>query len=427
MKMKRWLAGSAIALASAGLVSLAAMQQSGSAAGAEAVPKHMITYMDWGRSDRDWGLPGVDPHQVAPWATWVMAKPRDASAVASAGMKTMFYSNPNRVAPKDAMYKDDDSMFAHDCSNQRIRILKQGSQKALTDPASPTLLAQWKAFNQQNMSAGHFDAVYDDTASSTNSLSAMPCHFDSAGWEQSHARLLSQLGIPVIFNGLGDGDLVRNGRGREATYGLSPAIALSAPSNVLGGSFEDCYVTGSPTKSQDEKTFGSYWQQTENTQLEMARRGKLFMCEEMPGNGDMGSLIDQRTYAEASLLLTFDPRTTMVHQAMQTASGVKLGPEVGLVAMDAASAAPSSIDALRTPGGAYAREYRACYVNGASVGPCAAVVNSNESGSVPFPLSGYSHTLVIKGSGVMDGGTISVSGPPPPSTLPAVTGVVAFK
>jgi len=427
MKIRRWIGGAVFALAGAVSLASLALQQSGVAAGAVPVPKHMITYMDWGRSDRDWGLPGVDPHQVAPWATWVMAKPRDASAVAAAGMKTMFYSNPNRVAPKDAMYKDDDSMFAHDCSNQRIRILKQGSQKDLTDPASPTLLAQWKAFDQQNLSGGHFDAVYDDTASSTNSLSAMPCHFDSATWEQSHARLLSQLGIQVIYNGLGDGDLARNGRGREATYGLSPAIALSAPSNVLGGSFEDCYLTGSPTKSQDQKTFGSYWQQTENTQIEMSKRGKLFMCEEMPGNGNMDGLIDQRTYAEASLLLTFDPGTTMVHQAMQTNSGVKLGPEVGLVAMDPVNAMPSSIDSLRASGGAYARAYRSCYVNGASVGPCAAVVNSDERASAPFPLSGYRRTLVIKGSGVLDGGTISLNGPPPPSTLSAVTGVVAFK
>lgn len=425
--MKRSLVIAAAALASAGLLTFSARQPGGAAAGAEAVPKHMITYMDWGRSDRDWGLPGVDPRRVAPWATWVMAKPRDASAIAAAGMKTMFYSNPNRVAPKDAMYRDDESMFAHDCSGQRIRIMKAGSGKFLTDPTSSSLLAQWKAFDEQNMSAGHFDAVYDDTASSTNSLSAMPCSFDSSAWEQSHVRLLSQLGIPVIYNGLGDGDLVRTGRGRNATYGLSPAIALSAPSNVLGGSFEDCYVTGIATKSEDEKTFGSYWQQTVDTQIEMAKRGKLFMCEEMPGDGDMGSLIDQRTYAEASLMLAFDPLSTMVHQAMQTDSGVKLGPEVGLVALDPVTPTPQSVDSLRASGGAYAREYRACYLDGSSVGPCAAVVNSDENASVPFPLAGYRHTLVIKGSGVLDGGTVSVDGPAPPSTLPAVTGVVAFK
>jgi len=356
MIMKRLFAGTAVAgLAAAGMLSLIAQQHPVAASGAEAVPKHMITYMDWGKGPREWGLPGVDAHQVAQWATWVMAKPKDASAVAAAGMKTMFYSNPNRVAPKDAMYKDDDTMFAHDCSGQRISVTKEGSGKYLTDPNSPSLLAQWKAFDQKETSEGHFDAVYDDTASSVNSLSSQPCHFDMDNWEASHTRLLTQLGMPVIYNGLGDGDLERkSGRGRDATYGLSPAIKMSDAPNVLGGSFEECYISGTPTKSQDQRTFGSYWQQTENTQIEMARRGKLFMCEEMPGGGvgggAMDGLIDQRMYGEASLMLTFDPRSAMVHQTMQTNSGVKLGPEVGLVALDPVKPMPADISELRASG-----------------------------------------------------------------------------
>ncbi len=404
-----------------------AVQYAGCAKAAGTLPRHIMTYILWGASEHQKGL-DVDPRQTAQWVSWAIAKPDDSRQLSAAGIKTMYYSNPNRIAPTEPMWADDDTMFAHDCSGQRIAVTKQGRNKFLTDPSSSSLAQDWRKFAQGIMSRGHYDAIYDDTASSTGSLSALPCHWEVHAWIQSHVKLVQSLGVPVIYNGLGDGDLPHSGKGRDASYSLSPAIGISAATNTLGGSFEDCYTSASRLLNEGGKTYGSYWEQTENTEITMASRGKIFMCEEMAPQGtQMADAIDQRTYAMASLLLTVDPNTTMVHQLFRTPSHVDVGPEVGMVPSEPTVSSPSDIGALRTGSGAYVREYRACYLNGSPVGPCAAAVNPSPDSSVRLSLSGYGHTLALSGGGVMDGGTASASGPAPPSSLGPLTGVIAIR
>lgn len=394
---------------------------------AGTLPRHIMTYILWGASEHSKGL-SVDVNRAAQWVTWVIAKPDDSRMLSAAGIKTMYYSNPNRIAPKEPMYRDDDSIFAHDCSGNRIQVMKQGRDKQLTDPTSQSLAQDWREFAQSIMSRGHYDAIYDDTAASTGSLSALPCHWEVHSWIAAHVNLVQSLGVPVIYNGLGDGDLPHSGKGAGASYDLSPAIGISAASNTLGGSFEDCYTSASRLLQENGKTYGSYWQQTENTELIMASRGKIFMCEEMAPQGtQMSDAIDQRMYAMASVLLTVDPSLTMVHQLFRTPSHVDVGPEVGLVPSDPAVSTPSDIGGLRTSTGAYVREYRACYLNGSSVGPCAAAVNPNPDSSVRLSLSGYDHTLALSGGGVMDGGTANASGSAPPSSLGPLTGIIAIR
>jgi hypothetical protein len=60
------------------------------------------------------------------------------------------------------------------------------------------------------------------------------------------------------------------------------------------------------------------------------------------------------------------------------------------------------------------------------VGSCAVVVNSDTASPHPFPYPQYTHTLVLSGNGVLDGGAAATNGPPPPVNLPASEAAIVF-
>lgn len=411
----------------AGLIAVAACNGHGGAASASgSVPTHVMTYQFFGVNSVPKGYPKIDPRTAAKWVTWAMSNAANSRGLAAAGMKVDFYTNPNRIAPKDKVASTDESEFAHDCSGKRIMVTK-GAERYLTDPGSASLLAAWKAYINEQMSAGKYDGVFEDTTASTGSLSGLPCNFNENDWITKHIGLDSAVGVPVMINGLGDGDLPHTGKKAQAQYEMSPAVKIVQNSkNVFGGAFEDCYasVRHAIVKGSG-KTAGSFWQQTENTEITIAGIHKIMVCNES-ADLDMASAIDPRTYAEASFLLTYGLDSTMIRQQFQTPSQFNLGPEVELVAMDPVASTPSTIDGLKTSTGAYGREYRSCYIAGSPVGPCAAAVNSDLSGSEGFPFHGYGHTMVLQGSGINDGGTIGTNGPAP-SALGPMTGEVAFR
>jgi hypothetical protein len=162
----------------------------------------------------------------------------------------------------------------------------------------------------------------------------------------------------------------------------------------------------------------------------MAHMQKVFLCVASAQVGPKGMKADQsidlRQYWEASFLLSYDVKSSMVRQKFENPSGFELNPETELVVLDPVVGAPNDVNGLKTSTGAYAREYRSCYIKGSPVGPCAAVVNPDKSSTVGFPFSNYHHTLVMNGGGILDGGTISTSGPAP-GDLGPMTGVVAFQ
>lgn len=399
-----------------------------STAASSGVPTHVLSYTFFGVNGVPKGEPTVDVASAAKWTTWAMSNIPMSRQLHAAGMKTIFYTNPNRVAPRDrAIYSSDESQFAHDCSGKRI-LVQKGEERYLTDPTSPAAQRSWKSFADQAMSQGQFDAIFDDTAASTGSLSGLPCNFDESKWIDEHVAFVQSLGVPVMVNALGDGDLPHQGKGPDATYSMSPILQIIArASNVMGGTFEDCYASPShPSNKGGDVTAGSYWQQTENTELAVARLGKIFVCNQRAAHKAMADAIPARTYAEASFLLTYDLKSSMIRTQFISPSWFNLGPEIELVALDPVAPTPQTIDSLRTSGGAYGREYRSCYIAGSPVGPCAAAVNPVVGGSRPFPFSGYTHTMVLQGAGILDGGTISSNGPAPGS-IASLTGVVAFK
>jgi len=79
---------------------------------------------------------------------------------------------------------------------------------------------------------------------------------------------------------------------------------------------------------------------------------------------------------------------------------------------------------MRSPSGAYVREFAACYQAGAPLGPCAAVVNASSSAESMPSLSGrYTTSLVLDDASAYTGGKANWTGSIPAS-LPPLTALV---
>jgi len=354
--------------------------------------------------------------QATPWLDFVTTDPADSAPMHAAGLTVVLYTNPNRQGPGDPMYVDNEAEFAHDCNNNRIDSLGVGQGKYLTSPDSSLLASEWSTYLQHVIDNGAwFDYVFEDKADDIDKVSAIPCNWDQPDWSTWANGLDQAITQPIVYNSLSHTS-VQNGQ-----PAVSPSMALNATTS--GGMSEDCYV-----KNDNTLRYKLSWQATELTEIDMAQAHKLFVC-----NGGMNldgaSNVMNRIYQFASYLLTYDPSTTILETQFSTYSGLTVYPESQLVAKNPLVPEPSNPASLQQSGGAFGRQYKNCYFHGNYVGPCAAVVNSNQPGrpAVFFPWgSTYHHTLAASGGGVIDGGTVDLNGPPPPTTMESGTAVIAF-
>jgi hypothetical protein len=275
------------------------------------------------------------------------------------------------------------------------------------------------------VSPSAWTAVFADDSGAPHFKGTIPCGTTVSSFTDGIYNLLSSTLRPVIFNGLS----VTAKQPEERTlYGVP---------NVIGGMREDCYggnggfgFSGDFVMTTAQHFYGAAtdeWTQAENDQLYAASQRKLFFCLSN-ATDSAASSIGARTYIYASFLLTYDAATSALFEEFSPSTGGGLGvyPETGLVPTEPLIAAPSSVSSLAV-GGVYAREYNACFYRGAYKGPCAVVVNpTNSSQAYPFG-SKYNHTLTLSGGGVLEGGTVSTSGPPPPSSLGGASALIAFQ
>lgn len=372
-----------------------------------AAPSHVLT------ADYVGGYAGtraVSWSAAASYLNWAETSVPDASAMASAGIKTIDYTDTDRIAPGDPLFSADESLFAHTCDGQRIyRDYSATTRQYLADPTSTSLTNALNGWITSQFGGGHFDALFDDDAASVYGMNAMPCNYSPSNWTQATAAEFGRINASIIFNNL-----------------TNDSLALADLPNVTGGEVEECYARSSnPTAPY---TSGDFWTQNENLELAMARKSKLFFCynnDTESSSSPQGQAI--RLYTYASFLLSYDPRTSLLWEYFATPSAFHVQPETGLVATAPLGAAPGDISGLQTAGGAYAREYAACYIAGQPTGPCAAVVNPDPNAAHAFPLTGYSRTMTMNGGGVLDGGTIAASGAAPPASLAPMSAVIAFK
>jgi hypothetical protein len=384
-----------------------------------SVPTHISTLAYLGTQD---GAHLASFSEAAPWVDWALTNLKKAAEVHAAGIHTLWYTNPNRVAPNEPtkMWADDESLFAHDCSGNRIAVKHSRLNKFLTDPTSATLRANWRRAAQTARNHG-FDAIFDDTADDpVHDLSAQPCRFDQDDWSRKNIDLVSSVGFPVIYNGLND---VKRPNG---SVGISEESRLNQATSTIGGMAEGCYITF----TRDPRQGGAEWIAIENTELLQARVHKLFICMARAKPRLTASdpdTIQYRQYAYASLMLTYDPSTTVLTEPFfDTPSTLNVMPEVKLVPTRPLKAAPSDVAALRESSGVYAREYAECYIAGSPIGPCAAVVNPDKDATHAFPFGNYHHTVALSGSGILDGGVVDPNGPPPGALAP-LSGVIATR
>ncbi|HEV3152886.1 MAG TPA: hypothetical protein VGZ02_03670 [Candidatus Baltobacteraceae bacterium] len=368
-----------------------------------AAPAHVQTADYWGGYA---GTHRVPASEAARALTWAETNPADSQTLRALGVKTILYSNPNRIEPSDTMYRDRDELFAHTCDGSRVTT---HAELRMTDPRANALLDDWKSYVQSHDEQGHYTAVFEDEAVGTAYSAQQPCGYSLQNWIAGEIQLQRRLGYPVIYNALSD----------MSGGSISPEIALNA--SAIGGMMEQCYAQSAP----DTRASGSRWEAAENTELQMARAGKYFFCY---GNDLTPAVqaIESRLYTYASFLLTYDPRTSVLWEYYGTPSGGHVMPESQLVPFDPVMRSVPSIDALRQSGGVYVREYRNCSIRGRPIGACIVAVNP-DSVTHTVDFSHWHRQLQISGSGIFDGGNVAVVSQRPASDIPPLQAVIAFR
>lgn len=370
-----------------------------------AVPRHVQTADYWQGAA---GTKNVPAEQAARALSWVETDVPGSQQIAPLGVKTILYTNPNRVEPGDPLYGSREDEYAHTCAGARARGEARYPGLLLTNPRSHTLASMWRHTVDAHTGEARFNAVFADEAVGTAYAQDTPCGYDFNAWLRDETQLFRHLGYPVIYNGLND----------FAGHSIAREIALNA--GAIGGMMEECYAQ----LSAGHRVGGWRWWATEETEIAMARDHKYFFCygrDLTPADQAYAS----RMYTYASFLLTYDPRTTVLWEYYATPTGGHVMPESQLVALDPVKRV-TRVAQLRTRTGAYVREYRTCYIAGRFVGACAAAVNPDKS-EHDLSLHGYHRTLVLQGSGIFDGGRVRIENRPPPGDLQPLGAVVAFK
>jgi hypothetical protein len=367
--------------------------------------------------------------EIAPWLTWALADPAVSEDARKLGVHTYAYIDPSiqydPARDYSPFYSGDESTFLHSCDGARAAVKRGDVDGNLMDVGAPAYRARVRAHVDAEI-RGHYDALFVDDVFAANHTYATVTHA-ACGRTYERERdatysLWTQLGMPVIFNGLGDAP--DDGRTEEHLQ-----AALDGPS-VIGGMYEFC-LTG-PDDSMDHtvahKRVDGAWRSAQNSHLAAVAGGKLFLCyaaSATPGDTDAGR--QERAYVYASFLLVYRPDRSVLEMAAGTARRrVSVFPESTLVALDPVRPRPAHVEDLQGPGGAYVRAYAHCFVRGVPAGACAAVVNSSASRSATVDLRGYERVLALHGGALLDGGTVALE-PGSVRSLPPASGAVVFR
>jgi hypothetical protein len=356
--------------------------------------------------------PGVTADQVAQWTDYVetFGSADDARALRAAGVPHVLgYADPfikGATVPSD---RGDPSDY-----------IGSSAQFTYWNFLRPdTVSYETSAISGMIAALGATGVMSDDTAVSYDGYGSFSpcCGAISSLAEAENATLAfwSQLGnVDIVFNGLGYAP--DDGR----TDAIQQDLVAKGPANILGGVYEGCYLDSGDHTSAG-RTNAQRWQSTENSQLQTEAAGKDFICLAKAQNGNVP---DERLYAYASLLLTYDSEHTVYWNDTPSATNTGLFPENGFVPTQPLAGQPSSIASLAN-GGVYVREYAACYNQGVLVGRCAAVVNASAgaTSAIPALTQTYGHALTLAGDDVFSGGSIGFDGARP-SSLPPASGAI---
>ena len=414
----------------AALALMSARGVSAQASLGDTVPEHIQTsiqdlcYRDacWHRSQR-----AVPLKRVAEMVTWAFADASVAGDARRAGIRTIAYLDPSiqydprrDVAP---LASDDETTYLRACDGGRARVRLGDLDGYLMDQAAPGFRTRLERYVASDVRP-QYDALFaDDVFAATDTfvhVLAAPCRRSFSEERTATFGAWQAAGMPIVFNGLG----LAPDDGRVSDHAVA---ALDGP-NVVGGMYEMCQTA---SDEHTDHTLGhrrvdGAWRSVQNSHLAAVARRKAFFCfAESPLDGASAAGIGDRLFTYASFLLAYDPRYSVLQEALRSApSGVPVYPETRLVALVPRTSASGDIGALQRSG-VYVREFARCYVARTPVGACAAVVNPG-TGSVPWPLPGYRSALALVGGSIADGGRMRFAAPVP-AALPAASAAIVIQ
>lgn len=355
--------------------------------------------------------------QAQPWVDWTITDQAHESAVRAAGIKTQVYANFWRNYSTDnpiVGYTDLAPGGAHataeamDCSSAPVTDPNYGGGYE-ADPRTSSALGHAQVVTNARLTSysNNYDALFSDDTGTVEGITT-PCGYVQSTWDQAVNAVHTALGVPMFINALGQQNPVQ-------------ATDMLQPSNVLGAMCELCYSRNGGPNGDFVQT-GNAWVNNEDAEINTVAMKKIFW-DYGRATGTASSETAIRLYTYASFLLTYDPNYTMFQEALSTPSGFPVMPETAFVPMNPVSTA-TDVSQYQGPGGAYFREFSDCYYQGSFVNKCAIAINAG-TGTEPVPSTSYSHSMVLSGSGVLDGGTVSFDGPGVSSLAPG-TAVILF-
>lgn len=405
-------------------------------------PTHVLTWDYFGGplgASDDAGPDGVSISvaEAAKWLSWSNPAGSEAAKLHDAGVVNYAYTSITEIESDGPTAKQlVESDYLHDCSGTRVQTYPRTPPLWATDPRSAHVLAVWK-----KLVAGFgsdYDVIFSESANGGmgDYAAPKPCMITRAEFLAAEGTMFAGLGRPILFNGM------EPRRQTDGTFAPPDLLSLLDEKDVVGAREESCFITSSPPWDgpATRRVCGSYWNATENIALTMAKKGKFHLCMSgyntyvaktgesypllLPADGSQPS----RLYAISSFLLTYSLATSILAEGMTTKSRFRVEPESTIVPLHPRVPSPDDVAALATDS-VYVREFDDCFVRGVRKGRCAAIVNPDCSGARPFPKTSatYAHTVVLTGGGILDGGEISVDGPPPPTTLGGPSGLIVFE
>jgi len=395
-----------------GLVGMASWA-SASAQAAGDVPAHVKNFMFWKQS-------GIATHVPATWAAANVTfaetgSPVNAAAFKAAGGKyAIIYSDPNYyyVAPDYRSHGDfPESAYAHDPSGSRISRPQGKGLEYYLLPNSAQAVETYRQVTERDIAGGIYDFVFADGVSdslgtSLYRMSAQPVEIgNDSDYVRGMKRMLAAAARPAIVNGFNNGNPIA-----IETYVTAP--------NVAGLYGETCF------HRNDGPRADQVWHNDAQALLYTTAHARFAFCG---GHGNDADNRAERVYWLASWWLTYDPQYSVAVEVFESPGDIYAFPEMQLVPTDPVKSAGTDIDRLRASGGAYVREFRACYDRRTPIGACAAVVNPSSSSSAPVGTLAlhYSRTLELDQNNLYDGGRILWVYGVPTSLGPSQAAVIA--
>jgi hypothetical protein len=395
------------------------------------VPAHVTTWYYYGLNDMNAAIPAAWMAAHADYAEGDAANSVALlQAFKSAGGKyTVSYTDPAFSAycyapftqpagrcegPMGSLVSSTESAWLHGADGARVHRFMNDHfqyQDALNPASQPARDAYRASTGASAAAAPSLDYFFADDSggvfngSDGTQLSGLLYGFNAPATEigndaafiTAEQQMIAAAARPVFING-------------ATPYTLMPSYNgtfLKSP-NVAGQNFEGCYGDYNGLVG-DDSSGGPRWTNMSNALLAAYGYGSRAVCMNVaaatPAN---------RMYVLASWWMTYDEvRSIMVPYALAP-DGFSVLPEFDIVPRQPRATATSSIAALRAPGGAYVREFAACYQAGSAIGPCAAVVNPSAAPVATPSTSGrYTSALAVDDRSAYTGGKASWTGSVP--------------